>query len=253
MKTGSMLGLAVAVALAASTALAQTPGRPQFSAYSGAIGPYRIGLELIVQPDHSTVVGGHYFYDSKLVDIALTPAGGNDAVDLGEPGGGFFHLEFVGDGSNHGAPLDFYNSVGLTGTWARGGKVLPVTLRSETSGDVPSPGHRYAMIGAAPDAVVEANARRFLEGVVSGDRDEAASAVSYPLTVSMAGGRDLKVADKAALLAHWNAIFTPGYVAVLKTAVPHDMFVNDRGAMVANGAAWFDDRGASALNTVWGS
>ena len=51
--------------------------------------------------------------------------------------------------------------------------------------------------------------------------------------------------SKTQLLAHWDNIFTPAYVAVLRTAVPHDMFVNGRGAMVVNGAAWFNDKGAT--------
>jgi hypothetical protein len=71
--------------------------------------------------------------------------------------------------------------------------------------------------------------------------------VSYPLTVNRAHGA-LRIQDKAALLAHWDMIFTPAYVATLKTAVPHEMFVNYRGAMAAGGAAWFDDKGATALN-----
>lgn len=239
--------LAAAALGASSAASAQTAGTPQFSSYTGAIGSYHIGLELIVQPDHRTVTAGHYFYTSKLADIALTPSPGAGPIDLKEPGGGVFHLHFVGNGSEHGAPLDFYNSVGLFGIWTQGAKTLPVSLRGETGGDVPRPGHRYAMIGDAPDAVVEAKARRFLQGATSGNRGEAASAVSYPLTVNT-GGRHLQLASRKMFLAHWDSIFTPAYVAVLKTAVPHDMFVRDQGAMVAAGAVWFDDKGATALN-----
>lgn len=246
MKTVTVLAAAASL-LMTSPALAQTSGTPQLSAYSGTIGPYGVSLELTVQPDHKTILGGHYFYVSKLTDIPLTVVSGADPVDLREPGGGVFHLHLVGNGSEHGAALDFYNSVGLTGTWTQGAKTLPVKLGAAFGSDAVAPGRRYAIIGDAPDAIVEANARRFLQGATSGNRDEAASAVSYPLMVNT-GGRHLQLKNRAAFLAHWNAIFTPAYVAVLKTAVPHDMFVRDQGAMVAAGAVWFDDKGATALN-----
>ena len=33
-----------------------------------------------------------------------------------------------------------------------------------------------------------------------------------------------------------------------KTALPHEMFVHEGQAMVADGAVWFDAHGASAIN-----
>ena len=245
MRMGPALGAMVAAAAVALPAPAQDESGPQISEYLGAIGPYRIGMNITVAPDHRTVLRAHYFYASKLADIPLRPVAAGDAVVLGEAGGGVFHLHFVGNGSAK-PPLDFYTSVGLAGAWTQGARTLPVKLQLDTGRDEPAPGRWYALITKAPDAQVEANARRFLQGVIGGDRDAAAGAVSYPLQVN--GRRSYRIADRAALLAHWDAIFTPAYVAVLKTAVPHEMFVNDRGAMVANGAVWFDDKGASALN-----
>jgi hypothetical protein len=213
---------------------------------SGAVGSYRVGLDLLVQ--NGRVTSGRYFYVSQLKDIPLRQVGGPDPLTLQGADGSTFHLHYVGNGSEHGAALGFDNSVGLAGRWTQGAHALPVKLSLDGISGSGVANHRYSLITQAPDSVVEGKARQFLQGVLSGDRSAAAAAVSYPLRVNEAGGRHLTLRDRAALLAHWDAIFTPAYLAVLKTAVPHDMFVRDQGAAVANGAVWFDDRGASSLN-----
>ena len=218
----------------------------------GSVGAYGVGMNLQMR-NNTEVIGAYYFYTSKLKDIRLSPSNGADAdqLVLTEPGGGAFHLHFVGNGSEHGAPLTAYNSVGLAGSWTQGARTLPVKLQMESAEAHIDPGHRYALITNEPDVVFETRVRQFLDGVVKGNRLEAAAAISYPLRVD--GAKPTMIRSKAQLLAHWSDIFTPGYVAVLKTSVPHDMFVNDRGAMIADGAVWFDDKGASRLNVLFGA
>lgn len=45
----------------------------------------------------------------------------------------YFHLHFVGHGSNGTALPTFYNAVGLTGKWMLGTRSLRVNLRLEQS------------------------------------------------------------------------------------------------------------------------
>ncbi len=209
----------------------------------GTIGPYRVGANLTNQ-DYVQFVAGHYFYATKLADIPLTGRMDGESLTLSEPGGGVFRLHLVSNGSAAGQPLNFYNSTALEGTWTSGKTVLPVKLG--LSYGAPPQGPYYADVTTEPDAAFEARARRFLQGAITGDRAEAAAAVSYPLRVN--GKRATTICTKAALLAHWSAIFTPAFIALLKTDIPHEMFVHENEAMVGNGEVWFDAKGASVLN-----
>jgi hypothetical protein len=210
---------------------------------TGTIGPYRVGANLTIQ-DNVQVIAGHYFYATKLTDIPLTGHTDGEEVTLNEPGGGVFQLHFTTNASTTERPLNFYNSTALEGTWTLGKTSLPVKLGFSYS--APPEGPYYSDVTTEPDAAFEARAQRFLHGALTGDRAEAAAAVSYPLTVN--AKRTITIRDKAALIAHWNAIFTPKYLALLKAAIPHEMFVHENQAMVGNGEVWFDAKGATVLN-----
>lgn len=243
MKLRSLAATAGALVFA-TAARAQAPDDWQMR---GTVGPYPIGMDLIVN-GHDHVASGFYFYTRELKDIPLTQMTGDAPIVLRELDGTSFHLHFVGNGSEHGSPLSFNNSVAMAGTWTRGAKTLPVKIDFDGMSGNDQPGHRYAMITKEDDATFEAKARGFLRGVVTGDKDEAASAVSFPLGVNGPGKQHRIIKDRAALMAQWRTIFTPAFVAQLRTAVPHDMFVRDIGAMVVHGAVWFNDKGAYQLN-----
>lgn len=108
------------------------------------------------------------------------------------------------------------------------------------------PARWYADVTNDSDAAFEARARRFVEAVIRGDRAGAAGAVSYPLRVNARHTRSIR--NRAALLAAWNSIFTSAVLANLRDAMPHEMFVRNGQAMVANGTVWFDGKGASVVN-----
>lgn len=241
--------LAAAACSAAPTLVATAPATAQSQpdtsdfGFDGTIGSYRIGMTLAVQ-GHRDVVGGHYFYASKLTDIPLSGGSQGDQIVLREPGGGTFRLQ-LRDKGRVPTPYDIDHATELVGTWTSGTKTLPVRLGLGTVHAAGGAGDPTA--GGSSSAPYEAVARRFLHGVLSGDRAEAASAVHYPLRVNAAHGHQM-IANRAQLLARWSSLFTPGYVAALRQGVPHDMFVRNGQAMVGNGAAWFDERGAVALN-----
>jgi hypothetical protein len=205
---------------------------------SGTVGTHAVGMQLTTGKG-ATFAASHYFYDSQLKDIPLTGAETGASVTLKEPGGGVFHLTLQG-GANFGA------ANGLTGTWTQGSQTLPVKLSLDGASTGGAPGHIYADVTKESDAAFEARVRKFLSAVLAGNKAVAASAVSYPLAVN--GAHKLTIKNAAQLEADWAQIFTPALIAQLKTAVPHDMFVHNGQAMLAGGVAWFDDKGASALN-----
>ncbi len=235
------------LALGAATFAPGAAADPALETYhlAGAIGPYPIRVSLTIKDDKAFDVG-HYFYASRLQDIPLTGAIDGRSVTLQAPGGETFRLTLQGNGGPGGEGASFATSVGLDGTWTKGAEQLPVKLSGDFVTDGPPSRHMYADVTNASDAAFEALVRRFLKAVIAGDKPAAAAAVSYPLRVN--GARTRMIRTPAALIARWNAVFTPALMAQLKTAAPHEMFVHNGQAMVSGGAVWFAARGASAIN-----
>jgi hypothetical protein len=233
----AMRGLIWAALVAALGGAAQAQD-VQTWALSGTVGGHPVGAELTVA-GNNRFDGGHYFYVSQLKDIPLTGSETGATLTLNEPGGGVFHLTLQGG-------ADFGTASALTGVWTLGSQTLPVTLSLDSARSGAGGAQMYADVTSDSDAVFEAKVRRFLSAVLTGNKAVAATTVSYPLAVN--GAHPLTVKTAAQLQADWSRIFTPALIAQLKTAVPHDMFVHNGQAMVANGAAWFDAKGAAALN-----
>jgi len=143
--------------------------------------------------------------------------------------------------------MTFSNSTGLSGTWPQGPKTLPVEISLDSAyGGVRRERH-YEEVTDQPDAVFEARVGGFLKAVLKGERATAARFVAYPLLVKD-GVRARTIRNRAELLARWDKIFTPKFVAKLRTAVPHEMFVRQGSAMVGDGDIWFDAKGAKVIN-----
>ena len=111
-----------------------------------------------------------------------------------------------------------------------------------------SDGKRYQMAGATDDALVERNAQAFCAAVGKGDRKAAANHVTYPLAFSLNGKR-ARAANEQEFLSNYDRIFTAKFVDRIRGAIPHNMFANAQGIMIADGAVWFDEAGrVKALN-----
>ena len=62
-------------------------------------------------------------------------------------------------------------------------------------------------------------------------------------------GKRSRARNEQEFLGDYDRIFTAKFVERLRAAVPHNMFANAQGIMIADGAVWFDDKGrAVALN-----
>ncbi|MGP8025515.1 MAG: hypothetical protein ACLPJJ_02185 [Acidocella sp.] len=208
----------------------------------GSVGPYPVGVN-ITERDGKQFFAGHYFYASQCKNILLIGKVDGEAVTLTEPDGGVMHLHFVTNSTTPaGTVLDFYTFTGLQGTWTKGQVTLPVRLGFGAiyPGFYIGPWYRY--VTDEPDAVFEARVRRFLNGVQTGNKAEAASAITFPLHVW-----NKTIATPEQFYAQWDSIFTPAYLAALRQAVPHEMFVHEGMAMLINGEAWFGPHGETVL------
>jgi hypothetical protein len=216
--------------------------------YEGTLGKTRVGMTVL--RDGNKIEGGHYFYQQFLEDIAITGSFENSQVTLTETGGGTFRLQFVGNGSDGGRPLDFENSIGLDGTWtsADGASTYPVSLRGATIRQGDDDGSQYRDITSESPEAFETRVQTFWRAVLRGDKATAVRFISYPLRVNIARGKSKSFRSSAAVLAAWNELFTPALIDKLRDDLPHDMFVRNGAAMLGHGEAWFDAKGLAVLN-----
>jgi hypothetical protein len=239
---------AAGMALAAGLAGAASAHDIQTYEFAGTVGAKPVGASLTIVDNQSFDVG-HYFYDSDLTNIPLKGHVDGRTVTLGEPGGGVFTLTLQGDAGAAADGSSFRTSMKLTGTWAQGAQILPVTLTLSWEYAGAPNGHLYATVTHASDAAFEAMAAKFLKAVLAGDKRTAAEAVHFPLRVNGPGDRRQPTfSTPAAVIARWDAIFTPKLLDQIRTAAPHEMFVRNGEASVSNGAVWFDARGVDAIN-----
>ncbi|MEP6719884.1 MAG: hypothetical protein ABJA77_00445 [Variovorax sp.] len=242
----SRLVIAVAAPgwIASGWAQAQATGRTE-ALYEGVLGTSLIGMTLVAPRGADGRLTGHYFYGKFLKDIPLTGSFQGGRLTLREASGGTFTLDLVGNGTGGGKPLDFSNSIGLTGVWTQGGKRLDVTLGNTANRQ--AGGRRYEQVTKETDEEFEVRVQGFHRAVLAGDRAEAARFVDFPLRVNQ-GGKGREIASAEQLHAAWDQVFTRACLNALKEALPHDMFVSNGRAMIGNGVAWFSANGAVAIN-----
>jgi hypothetical protein len=216
--------------------------------YEGKLGSSRIGLT--VTREGNNIKGGHYFYQKFLRDIRITGSAQGSHVTLVEEGGGTFSLDFVGNGSEGGKPLDFENSIGMKGTWTSkdGSRNYEVSLRGSTIREADNR-PRYADVTKETDTEFEKRVQSLVGAVLHGDKAAAARLISYPLAVNGSKREHWRLRTSAEVLAAWDDLFTPAMTAKFESALPHDMFVHQGMAMIGDGEAWFDDKGLAVLNT----
>lgn len=229
--------LLILLAMWTTPAFAQLDERVWTMEVRGTLGSNRIGGAFTIQ-DYRTFVEGHYFYAKYLTDIPLTGSMQGEELKLNEPGGGSFHLHLIGDKSAAGQTLTFHNSIGFEGTWTGNGSTFPVKIHFDyrTSGSDSTESY-----GAINASVYEARVRQCISSVLKGDKNAAATLVSYPLRVN--SSTSFFVRSKAELLARWNHVFTPSVMKALSDAIPHEMFMRNDQAMIGDGEVWFDEIG----------
>jgi hypothetical protein len=93
------------------------------------------------------------------------------------------------------------------------------------------------------DVRVDRAAVTFRRAVVSNERHSVVSGIRYPIYVAFDGkkGAPLKIANASSLLAIYDHVFLPEFVAKVRAAVPLLMFHNSYGVMLGNGEIWFDE------------
>jgi hypothetical protein len=214
-----------------------------------------IGLTL--QQRAADKVTGSYFYKKYLKDIPLKGefTAERELVlresDAKGQLAGTFTLRFAEKDPRQKRGGDQPLTVDvLTGTWtsADESKTLPVYLALTHILAGASEGKRYQVAGAESDPVVEQGAQNFCAAVEKGDRNAVAASLTYPVAFSVSGRRS-KATNAEQFLKHYDEIITPRFVTRVRNAIPHNMFANAQGIMLADGAVWFNDKGkAIAIN-----
>ena len=218
--------------------------------YAGDLGEKTV-IGLTLHRRDGEKVTGSYFYKKYLKDIPLNGefTAERDLVlredDAKGQLAGAFTLHFADKDPRHKRGDDQPLTIDvLTGTWASAdkSKTLPVYLSLTQIVAGGSGNRRYQVAGAANDAVVEEGAQKFCAAVEKGNRKAVAENLSYPVAFSV-GGKRSKAANAEEFISHYDEIFTPKFVARIKDAVPHHLFANAQGIMLADGAVWLNPQG----------
>lgn len=81
---------------------------------------------------------------------------------------------------------------------------------------------------------------KFKEFIDSGNKDELANMVWFPLEVERAGDR-IKLYNKEDFLKHYDWIINEDIRNIVASSTPEEIFASWRGAMIGNGEIWFTD------------
>jgi len=211
----------------------------------GKVADQPAGINFTVS-DYKTVIAAHYYFASSGIDMPLSVSGSGDSLELIDQTDGQFKLRLLNPDNHDPEPLTFYNSTGIAGSLTKDGKVLETQFGCSDVREGSSPSRWYADITTESDQHFEKRVRLFLDGVLSGNREQAAAAVSWSLKVNARKPYSLR--NRRAFLKQWDVLFNPAALEELRNAIPHEMFKRDGMAMVANGAVWFDAKGAKVLN-----
>lgn len=223
-----------------------SPVGPGLSDYTGTWdGGKGVHFTFICHPDGS--ITGSYFLLSSMKSVPFT----GKAIDANSFSGRIAK-------GNDSPPylylkVDKSRAVGdwLTGSvYGDGGAdqhTVAISLKSSNPA-IMTEADRYDVAGAKDAALIETNAQSFWQAVTSNEPDKAAALVSYPLAYTESGRRTL-VHTQADFEKKFPVIFTPSYVAQLKSITPKAMFADGQGIMLGSGQVWFNADGkAFALN-----
>ncbi|HEY9721256.1 MAG TPA: hypothetical protein V6D47_04535 [Oscillatoriaceae cyanobacterium] len=133
---------------------------------------------------------------------------------------------------------------GIRDTWA-GEAAFDLAEDSEGAGTLT---HRYDVMGVTVDRTIDQAAWRFWNAVRRGDRRTVSALVAYPLTVKAPAGI-LTLHTPGDLIRNYGRVFTPAMRQAIDKSVPALLSANYEGAMLGNGAVWFNAQGRiSAIN-----
>jgi hypothetical protein len=130
----------------------------------------------------------------------------------------------------------------VSGKWTANGKA-PVDFKlSMSSSGVPDIAHLYDAAGVTNDEVVNKAATVFRDAVAHDQRDAVAKMIVYPIETSV-NGKQTKIVNAQALLAHYDGIFAPKFRATIAADFTRLMFARDQGVMMGGGEVWFNPTG----------
>lgn len=244
----------IAALLVASTGAAHAACHPEggLTIYSGTVGKaaVRVALHLANGP-----IEGRYAYAVSTTDIPLRgshDAAGKNLKLTESDAGGRPAATFAGtflDTDPQFANGSRLNCEVVTGTWTPANGKAPLHFRlSEDSSTSADFGHLYDVAGANGDEPVNRAAAAFRKAVLQNKREALAHMLAYPIQVDV-GGKRTRIANPAALLAHYDGIFTAKFRTTVAGDIPRLMFARDQGIMLGGGEVWFGPDGkVEALN-----
>lgn len=215
--------------------------------YSGSIAnKYDIGMTLVFDGNS---LKGVYYYDKYLKNINVSGRfTGNREFELHTyDHAGNMTDTFIGTFPKYdarfgnGSPLECEVMIGQ---WHRksDGVSYPfyLSIDNAVAGTL---SHRYSGAGAKNDKKIEAAVQAFWYAIKTGNKQEAASFIEYPIAFDRGSEKALYIINKEQFISRYAEIITPRIKSEILYAVPHNMFNNYEGVMLGNGVVWFNADG----------
>ncbi|MFM6976039.1 MAG: hypothetical protein ACKOW2_04255 [Sphingobacteriaceae bacterium] len=210
----------------------QTLNPNSWNDYAGNLGSYPIRLSLYLLTDGT--VKGTYCYEKTGLRITLSGILKNDRLELTEWVNGKMngHLKGV---------LYTVNADGFEGKWTNADRTktydFNLILAAITYGSLT---HRYKDFKSG-DLMVEQYARQIRSAILAENKAWLAEQINYPLKTSF-GDKELHVIkSKADFMANYSRIFHPEFIIQIRSACTCNLFYDQDGAMLGNGAIWIDE------------
>lgn len=200
--------------------------------YSGSLGNYPIRLSLYPLTDGT--VKGTYCYQRTGLRITLSGMVKNDRVELTEWINGKKNGYFQG-------VIYTVDTDGFEGQWTNADRTktydFNLILDAITYGSLT---HRYKDF-KSDDLMVEQYARQIRSAILSGNKTWLAEQINYPLRTSFGDRKLHTIKSKPDFMANYSRIFHPQFIAQIKDACSCNLFYDQDGAMLGNGAIWIDE------------
>jgi len=198
-----------------------------WSTYNGKIGNSSIIVSLFKDAKNNLI--GNYCYNKYEKRIPLKGILGKDSFTISEY-------------SNSKATATFYGlfvtNDSITGKWKNNSNNnifdFTMQLSAWTGGSID---HKYSSLGSNKE--IENYFEKTKKAIIDDDKIWLSTNISYPIKVTI-NNKKVTIKSSKDFITKYTSIITQAFKTKISNHCICDIFANDQGAMIANGALWIN-------------